>query len=533
MASYCVLKSVPAGVERLAAVTLQGLVNRSGPRLYLLADEETDGHWVQWYRRYDLAGEVLNWPEVLEKFAGEINGALLIGERDAEIEIPLAVTLAGVEGCMLVTSAQAQAVRSRGIDVKPLPIAKFGSRLEAMRWAIDELRPRTDPLLLQCNHGHNVDIVDLVVARKGFSFGLTTNPVARPGERDLLGELYRASPAYAWLLGWFGGDEEECTYIDYASRHGIVPFCTIRNLNFSFHRHVQAKDPFKQNPMGPLPEPASDKAYVAFVFSDGDAPHSMADLQKRQWKLPQRGRFPFGWAIPPQMAVFGPAMLEYYYKTLTEQDELLCGPSGLGYNYLSCWATLREDADNCPRTEYLRRTGEFFDKLDLHAAWPINRVVEWLADGRLLRKVGTPGVWMIHGKQREVSEANARRYGFDFMDEEVIADYCTHLPRSLGFFQGWHKIPDQHERVVNNRPYFPAKVLAETPAQTVADIEWIVRYENARLPERKTPCFIPVHVNCYSMGLAGAEETISLLDRERFEVVAPTVLLRLAAAAQE
>jgi hypothetical protein len=206
----------------------------------------------------------------------------------------------------------------------------------------------------------------------------------------------------------------------------------------------------------------------------------------------------------------------------------MCGPSGLGYNYLSQWAALRDEPGKCPRSEYLRRTGEFCEKLDLHAVWPINRIVEWLDDGRLLRRVGGVGAWMIHGKEREISEVNARKYGFDFIDDELIADYCTHIPQSLGFFQGWHNIPGQRERIVNSRAYFPGKVLADTPPQTVADIEQAVRCE-------ETPCFIPVHVNCHSMGmgLQGVEETISLLDKDRFEVVAPTILLRQAVLAQE
>ena len=47
-----------------------------------------------------------------------------------------------------------------------------------------------------------------------------------------------------------------------------------------------------------------------------------------------------------------------------------------------------------------------------------------------------------------------------------------------------------------------------------------------------TPCFIPVHVNCYAMGLEGVQEIVDGLDRARYEVLLPTAFLELAARAR-
>ncbi|MFW5856265.1 MAG: GxGYxYP domain-containing protein, partial [Planctomycetota bacterium] len=53
--TYAVVDDIPERTDRLLWVTLQGIVNRAGPALYLLADAETDGHWIEWYEHYDLA----------------------------------------------------------------------------------------------------------------------------------------------------------------------------------------------------------------------------------------------------------------------------------------------------------------------------------------------------------------------------------------------------------------------------------------------------------------------------------------------
>lgn len=516
---YRLVTDVPSGQERLLYVTLQGIANREQPRLYLLGEQETDGHWVDWYEKYGLEPQKSPLDDVLEEFLPETNGAYVLGQQDIDWEVPLAVTLAGLHDRLIITPEQVDLVEKQGGNVEPLPVPKFQTRIEAMAWAFSHLRPDTNPNLLHSNawprQTHNIDITDWIVAKRGFSFRLTTHPVSDPGERELLGEIYDNSPMYSHVLGWHLADGET-SIVQYASEYGLVPFCMTRNLNFSFHQHVEARGNFQQTAASDPPPLEKDRCYLTFVFSDGDAPHSMVDLQKRQWKKPERGNFPFGWAIPPQMLTFGPAMLEYFYETLTDRDELLCGPSGLGYNYLSCWATRRSDVDDAraSRIEYLESTNELMEQLDLHGMWPINRIIDWLPDGRMLRRIAGEDVWAIN------ADKEPGTYGVDFMDDGVIRDYCTHVSASRGFFQGWHNIPHERERVFEGRPYFPGKVLAAEPEQTVRDIQKHRALEGI-------PCFIPVHVNCYSMGLAGVEDTIERLGRERFTVVLPSAFLEL------
>ncbi len=522
---YLLIESVPERRERLLHVTLQGLANRESPCLYLLADPATDGHWVDWYRQYGLEPETVDLAAALDRLLPATNGAYVLEDPGADWQLPLAVTLAGLHDRVLVLPEQTALIAERGGAVDPLPVPQFSTRLEAMAWAVANLRPQTAPDLLHANYWgrqvDNIDIIDWVVAGRGFSYRLTTNPVTRPGERALLGELYNASPMYTHVLGWHHKDDGECAHIHFATEYGMVPFCMTRNLNFSFHQHVKANGDLRQSTELSPAEFDAGISYVTVVFSDGDAPHSMVDLQKRQWTRAERGGFPFGWAVPPQMLTFGPAMLEYFYATMAPRDELLCGPSGLGYNYLSNWATARRDVDDPRRSrkEYLVRSNDLMEQLDLHAMWPINRVLQWLPDGRIMRRLAGNDVWVVN------ADNEPGMYGVDFMDDDLIRDYCTHMPACSGFFQGWHNIPNERERIINGRPYFPGKVLAERPEQTIADIERIRAVEG-------DPCFIPVHVNCYAMQLDAVADTIDRLDPERYRVLLPSEFLALAAASQ-
>ncbi|MFW5802972.1 MAG: GxGYxYP domain-containing protein [Verrucomicrobiota bacterium] len=523
--TYAVIPAVPDYCERLLYVTLQGIVNRSGPRLYLVANDSIDGHWLPWYRNYGLVPDEITTDTALARYLPETNGAYVLDSPHPDWEVPLAVTLAAVDDRVIVTPQQVELLREHGVAVDPLPVPAFASRLEAMAWAVANLRPRTNPELLHANYWgrktDNLDIVDWIVAHRGFSFRLTANPLSKPGERALLGELYNNSPLYTHVLGWHNKDDGECAHIHYASEYGMVPFCMTRNLNFSFHQHVSAKAAFRQTPLT-APRPLEkDKCYVTFVFSDGDAPHSMVDLQKGEWEKPQRGNVPFGWAVPPQMTTFGPAMLEYFYQSRTPNDELICGPSGLGYNYLSNWAAARSDVRDArqSRLEYLARTNQVMKDLDLHAMWPINRVLEWLPDGRIARRVAGNDVWVIHADNEPAT------YGVDFMDDGVIRDYCEQVSSSLGFFQGWHNIPNEVERVIDGRPYFPCRVLAETPEKTVAAINKCTAVDNS-------PSFVSVHVNCYAMGIKGVEEAIDRLNKDKYNIVLPSEFLQLRAAQQ-
>jgi hypothetical protein len=55
------------------------------------------------------------------------------------------------------------------------------------------------------------------------------------------------------------------------------------------------------------------------------------------WKDPARGTLPIGWTISPSLVQTAPSLAAYYTGTLSSNDELIAGPSGVGYMFPSEW----------------------------------------------------------------------------------------------------------------------------------------------------------------------------------------------------
>lgn len=75
----------------------------------------------------------------------------------------------------------------------------------------------------------------------------------------------------------------------------------------------------------------------------------MTDGDNLQWTLgpwavsqtwygsSSRGRVPLGWTYSPATAWVAPSALRWVQRHLTPNDELVAGPSGVGYVYPSTW----------------------------------------------------------------------------------------------------------------------------------------------------------------------------------------------------
>ena len=82
---------------------------------------------------------------------------------------------------------------------------------------------------------------------------------------------------------------------------------------------------------------STPKAYVSFTISDGDNLQYNQHRMLALWKDPARGTLPIGWTISPSLVQTAPSLAAYYSSTMTTNDELIAGPSGVGYMYPSEW----------------------------------------------------------------------------------------------------------------------------------------------------------------------------------------------------
>ena len=488
------------------ALSLQGLLNRKSPKLFLRVKPKVDDHWIEWYGKAGYIPEKVSLESLIAQASKVIKG-IVIYDPQQPWTIAAACNKAAVSDSLVVTEKLSKQYNLTGLPVN-YDFRSFSDELSTYLWSFREVWP-------YCNHNllafHPTDnskqfqlTQDILIARKGFAASLTINDADYPAEADLAKRILKAADNQASLLGWHGKREVEATYVAAASRHNVLVHCSgVSNL--SFHQHIKSAGEFKQE-RAETPPPKADGKYVTFVLSDGDSFHSMADGQKGYWYHEKRGTFPLGWEVAPLLLDFAPGILDYYYRTKTANDYFLCGPSGAGYNYLSEYPE---------KKEFLSLTRKLMQQLDLDLIYTINRKVKHLPGRKVEHDLGyTKKVYSFE----ETMEFNGIKdlYGADLVAKDVVEAYSEHIPEAIGFFQGWEVIPEATVQTYNNKPWFPTKVLASSKEQTLKDIINLVS---------KGENFIPVHINCYSMSMDELAEAVSELEKQGCQIVAPNVFV--------
>ncbi|NCU25353.1 hypothetical protein EOM86_01375 [Candidatus Nomurabacteria bacterium] len=200
----------------IAAVTLQGLVNRTGPRLAMLPDDNVmDTIWLDLFRKNNrwLAGydytELDTFESLIDTFIDEIAG-VVIWDEDVPATMNVASTMAGIYRTIPVRFDNSEGSPYHYlVEVKKLPVIKdlrniftgsgnipdinrkstVSSKADAYAWALEMFLNRNllDPgIMAQMRDGYfdknypnerkHVHDRDYVVMRKGFFFDLNCWP---------------------------------------------------------------------------------------------------------------------------------------------------------------------------------------------------------------------------------------------------------------------------------------------------------------------------------------------------------------------
>ncbi len=139
-----------SGDERLLLGTLQGVVNRTRPRIYLIGDDATNGEgrttWLEGigvpFTEHDDA-----W-DLVSKYRGEARGTIVY-DPEVPDSINVATTLAGLRNAVVVSPELAGRLSSdHGLKVLEDLRGRFDSRIAAYEWQFSELWPHTTHRML-------------------------------------------------------------------------------------------------------------------------------------------------------------------------------------------------------------------------------------------------------------------------------------------------------------------------------------------------------------------------------------------------
>lgn len=176
-------------------------------------------------------------------------------------------------------------------------------------------------------------IRDYLVAERAFVCDLSADPDDHES-RETKSEIFGKMRPGGIVFGWTRRGESESELVSLASQKGLTVLCSQNAPNFSFHSRVKASVP-RIAKERTEPRAEEGKVYVAFIASDGDALHRLSNFQRGEWLSPDRGQIPLGWEMQPLLKDLAPAMVNYYVKSASRNDDFVASASGFGYFYPS------------------------------------------------------------------------------------------------------------------------------------------------------------------------------------------------------
>lgn len=337
--------------------TLEGLVNRTRPRIYLVYPaEEGPFTWLDSLKAVRLSRISDPW-DLVSKYQTEIKGVLIYNPALPDT-LNLATTMAGLQDGLAASPALAARLTAPPFNFKILADLRdqpFQNRLDVYEYAFTRFGAQTNQrLVISLAPSLAGNLSDYAVALRGLVIWLDPRI---PAEEALLSKVLAAAPAGSPFVGYFPNPENggEAVIIRYLSQHARPSFAMDYFQNATVFGGVPPAYP------APTPPPKAvleNKVYVTFFVSDGDNLQYIQHRLRVLWDDPRRGQVPVGWTFQPALADVAPGMLEYYRSSASVLDVLVSGPSGLGYTYPNDW-TDRDALRVYARTsaEYMRRTG--------------------------------------------------------------------------------------------------------------------------------------------------------------------------------
>ena len=313
--------------ERVMFCTLQGIVNRTRPRILLYNhNEEPQTTWPTAHS-LRITPVAPSSPYALVKmYKDEINGLVLYSNDRCNHYSNLAVTIAGLDRLLPVTAEIRAKLVANGMDfpvVEDLTPLTMTNALGVYTYLYNNYWNRCNHRLL-ISERPTIPYVHDIGAACGSACVWLDPRIAN--ERSLLDKMLKdMTPGRDIVLGWY---PEERSGVGEATKFGLssVPADFFENTTV----YTAVNKPIKIPPVPKRPK-LENKIYAAVYISDGDniqyCQHAMAKIFEQSG----RGKMAMNWTISPALADFSPMMLNYYYRKASANDCFVSGPSGLGY----------------------------------------------------------------------------------------------------------------------------------------------------------------------------------------------------------
>ena len=351
--------------ERVMFCTLQGIVNRTRPRILLYNhNEEAQTIWPNAHSLKTGAMSASAPYNMVKQFKEEIKGLVLYSNELTNHYGNLAVTIAGLDRLLPVTAEIKEKLEKAKLDfpvVVDITSLTYTNATGVYTYLYDNYWSRCNHRLL-ISERPNIPYVHDIGAACG-SACVWLDP-RTAGERTLLDKFLKdMTPGRDFVLGWY---PEERSGVGEATKYGLssVPGDFFENASI----YTAVNKPVKIAPVPKRPK-LENKVYAAVYISDGDniqyCQHAMAKIFEQSG----RGKIALNWTISPALADISPSMLTYYYNKASTNDCFVSGPSGMGYampfNGLGGGSGTYYTSSGPTITPYIQLTQRYIEKAGL------------------------------------------------------------------------------------------------------------------------------------------------------------------------
>ena len=317
-----------SGEERVMFCALQGLINRTRPRILLYNhNEEPQTTWPTAHSLKTSAIAAGSPYSLVRLFKDEIKGLVLYSNELSEHYSNLAATIAGLDRLLPVTAEIKAKLEKSGMDfpvVEDLTGLTYTSAANIYNYLYHNYWSRCNHRLLISERPTIPYVHDIGVACGSACVWLDPRTAS---EKVVLDKMLKdMTPGRDFVMGWYA---EERSGVGEATQYGLssVPGDFFENATV----YTAVNKPVKISPVPKRPK-LENKVYATIYISDGDniqyCQHAMAKI----FEQGGRGQMAMNWTISPALADIAPMMLNYYYRKATTNDCFVSGPSGMGYS---------------------------------------------------------------------------------------------------------------------------------------------------------------------------------------------------------
>ena len=492
---------------KISVTTFVGLINRPRPQVYLFINDD-DVYWLNTIfnavphttsaSKNDVVLDAL-----LESYDNCLQGMVIYDPALADT-INIATTIAGQREALVVSPAQAQQLQTtRHYKVlEDLRTYSWKSRMQAYDWARQNLLSGSSSRLVAGLDPTNASgLRSFLTATHTFVYWLDARDIVPDftnglrTERGLMKQILGSFPQGAVHLGWF---KNESSGVSLTSAAGIPVLASDHFFNLEVWTSMQEFSiPTPESKPPVIPQIDSSKVYVSSTISDGDNIQFSQHHMRRLWNDPARGSIPIGWTISPMLGQDMPALAAYYMNSASPNDELVAGPSGVGYMFPSRWPSERLPA-------FLQLTGQLMQQMGI-------TTIE-LLDADVFQRSGIPLVVYIGGTFMAVT------------DTRLQGQFASALqPYGLaGILHGAGKRRDQLSFSSEGVPIYRNLGLARNVRHTLN----LIKRATAAHAER--PLFLNVYILAWTMNPSMLKQVVQQLG-DAYEFVTPGVLLNMLA----